>query len=611
MTAAGLALTLACGSETPAGGDEPPPTPPTPVPVADAGLPPAPPAPTPYEEAPEHLIGDPAALIGGSLLATRGGLLVAADPARDHLYVTDPVGQTVVASIRLDAGAEPGRLVEDGAGRVHVALRQTGELVTLTAALDGIGARRSVCPAPRGLAYDASTDSILVACTGGELVTLPSAGGEPTQRVHVMDDLRDIVLTETHRYVTRFRSAELLTLDAEGQVIERRSPLSATVAAGGEGVDLVPNVAIRTVALADGSLVMLHQRSFSTAVEVDDDEGRSRGGYGGGAVAPPECQTGIVQTSMTHFPAEGTTGLRPGPILSRIAVPLDLAVDGERLTVAGGGTEGTGVVARYAVSSLDARSPTDCIEPLEETGGGVGVVDGGGTVYIQRLEPAAVVRMGATGGDETWTWLDPTRQIASPGFDIFNRVTGTVMACASCHPEGGEDGHTWTIGSVPPRRTQTLRGGIMDTQPFHWGGDQPDLATIMTTTFTGRMGGEVLGAIDVAAVGDWIDGLPSFPAPETDRSLAEEGHEAFTTAGCDSCHSGAKLTDNASVAFGDAEAIQVPMLIGVAHRAPFFSDGCAQELGETFDGSCVPEHVPATPLSDAETVALQAYLRSL
>src|ERR1700722_20172024 len=92
----------------------------------------------------------PPPISGGTLLVTRDGTTaVAADPDRDAVYVVDVAGMTLRSTITLKAGAEPGRLVEDGEGRVHVALRGSGALVTLDPATGTVLARRAVCPAPR------------------------------------------------------------------------------------------------------------------------------------------------------------------------------------------------------------------------------------------------------------------------------------------------------------------------------------------------------------------------------------------------------------------------------------------------------------------------------
>ena len=102
---------------------------------------------------------------------------VAADPDRDRVSIVDLPNDEVIGHIALKAGDEPGRLVEDAAGRVHVALRGAGAIATIDVVKLKVSDRRSVCGAPRGIAYDAANDALRVACTEGELVTMPAAGG--------------------------------------------------------------------------------------------------------------------------------------------------------------------------------------------------------------------------------------------------------------------------------------------------------------------------------------------------------------------------------------------------------------------------------------------------
>ena len=82
---------------------------------------------------------------GGNLLVTRDGRAVIADADRDRVIVVE-LGHDTATEIALAAGSEPGRLVEDTAGRVHIALRGSGELLTLTA--QG-REQRHVCGDPR------------------------------------------------------------------------------------------------------------------------------------------------------------------------------------------------------------------------------------------------------------------------------------------------------------------------------------------------------------------------------------------------------------------------------------------------------------------------------
>ena len=107
----------------------------------------------------------PRAISGGTLLATRDGTrAIAADSERDSVYVVNLKTHALDFAVALSAGDEPGRLTEDGAGRIHVALRSGGALATLDpsktssctptprerARPDTLSSRRGAPAAPRG-----------------------------------------------------------------------------------------------------------------------------------------------------------------------------------------------------------------------------------------------------------------------------------------------------------------------------------------------------------------------------------------------------------------------------------------------------------------------------
>ncbi|HZL16818.1 MAG TPA: hypothetical protein VFG23_03625 [Polyangia bacterium] len=120
----------------------------------------------------------PPAISGGTLAILPDGVTaVAADPDRDTIAVANLTTQTLTAKIALQPHDEPGRLVADAAGHVHVILRRGGALVTIDPVAGTIVTRRAACPIPRGVAYDPATDLVHVACMGGELVSFPAAGG--------------------------------------------------------------------------------------------------------------------------------------------------------------------------------------------------------------------------------------------------------------------------------------------------------------------------------------------------------------------------------------------------------------------------------------------------
>src|SRR5207253_4481434 len=126
--------------------------------------------------------------------------------------------------VALSRGAEPGRLVEDGAGRVHVALRGARAIVTIDPASAKIVDWQEVCTAPRGLAWDSAADVVHVACAGGELVTVPAAGGAPVRQLLLERDLRDVVVDGANLWVSKFRTAEVLRVSAQGEIWQRRMP---------------------------------------------------------------------------------------------------------------------------------------------------------------------------------------------------------------------------------------------------------------------------------------------------------------------------------------------------------------------------------------------------
>src|SRR4051812_41758383 len=61
----------------------------------------------------------PPPISGGTLHITQSGLAVAADSDRDLVWLVD-LNTKAVSKVALKKGDEPGRVVEDAAGRIHV-----------------------------------------------------------------------------------------------------------------------------------------------------------------------------------------------------------------------------------------------------------------------------------------------------------------------------------------------------------------------------------------------------------------------------------------------------------------------------------------------------------
>jgi hypothetical protein len=552
------------------------------------------------------------ALSGGTLLILAdGSAAVASDPERDQLSVVD-LSTNVARAVALQSGDEPGRAIQDAAGRVHVVLRRGGAIVALDAKAGTLGARRAVCSAPRGIAYQAATDQIHVACAGGELVSLPAAGGAATRTVTIDRDLRDVVVGAGGTLlVSTFRKAEVLVVGADGTISSRLQPGSGMVPTIlGMPQQRTPSVAWRMVSLGGttGSVLMLHQTGVTDVIDP------TAGGYAG----LKGCG-GIVQAAVsTLTPGGDNPPVATG--MNMVSLAIDLAVSPDQLKVAvavpgNAETQGFPTIVEGSMQTATANG-APC-------GGGLPGVQGvptgqvvavsysqAGVLFAQLREPAMLWR-----ADTGVTIGLATDARADTGHLIFHVNAGGGLACASCHPEGGEDGRVWNFACAGARRTQSIRGGISPTAPFHWDGSETDFSRLMDDVFTGRMAGPSLSTDQKAALQGWVDTIPAMP-PTTglDAAAVARGQALFTDAqvACSSCHAGTLLTNNSTVDVGTGQALQVPSLRGVSWRAPFMHDGCAATLADRF-GTCGggDKHGATSKLAPAQLADLTTYLQSL
>jgi hypothetical protein len=567
----------------------------------------------PWPEALQTQPVAPPAISGGTLAVLADGVTaVAADPDRDRVYAVDLVGHKVVADIALTAGDEPGRVVEDGAARVHVVLRGAGAIATLDLASQKVVARRPVCAAPRGLAWEKATDELHVACAGGELVSLPAAGGAAVRTLQLDRDLRDVVVDGATLVVTRFRSAEVLRLDGSGKVIERTGPVAA------DGFS--PHVAWRAAPIAGGGVVVVHQIESTQVVPT-----MLPGGYGGGFKGADggTDSPGIVQGAVAVIKQGQTPAITPSLFESVLPVDVALSPDGTRFAVVAAGNRGMvskNVFPLYEFSLSDylanispgmaffARSTANTISDAVAV-----AYARDGRILVQTREPATL-QIDAGGQNELTVSLSNVSRYDT-GHAVFHTSTVAGIACASCHPEGGDDGHTWRF-DFGARRTQSLRGGVIERAPFHWSGDLPGLPMLLTTVMQTRMSGPALTAPQASALGGWLDALPDVPkSPPSDAAAAGRGKTLFNdpTVACASCHGGGDLSNRALVDVGTNGTFKVASLVGVGFRQPYLHNGCAATLADRFNPACGggDRHGHTSQLTPGQIQDLVAYLETL
>jgi hypothetical protein len=617
----------------------------------------------------------PPAVTGGTVaVSATGQVAVVSDAERDRIVVVD-IGPTpgVLSTIALNPGDEPGRVIVDDGNRAHVVLRRAGAVATVDLGTLTLTGRRDVCAAPRGVTLT-GPDTLTVACADGKLVTMAASGGAPLRTLALAPDLRDVVVTTTGQLVvSRFKSAEILRLDAAGTVVRRDWPgrvlgqrqVPAPEAERELGLTTVSrtdpfraNVAWRTLPGPDGSVVVVHQRAVEEEIElVPASEGVSS--YGGGDGSAPGC-SGISQNALTVVgPFGATTNLT----VSGAPLPVDAAlVDGGRtvvivhaglrdpeaprpFTVFEGSEDGVPVAGRagglpFGSSTLSVVNvPPPSSFPGEGQGedGAVVASDPGCTiaqatsvstpvvavaaiptlprgVVVQSRQPSALIVLDDIHNDAPRTILFDDGATLDTGFDLFHRDSGGGIACASCHPEGAEDGTVWRFSDTGERRTQSLEANLRGTAPFHWDGKLGSIGSIMSQVFVERMGGVHQSPPRLAALRDWLFALaPPAPMRTAGDPAVERGRMLFESTGCTDCHNGEHLTNNRTANVGTGEALQVPSLVGIGYRAPFMHTGCAKTLADRFDPACGggESHGRVRSLVGGDLTDMVAYLESL
>ncbi|MEO1267710.1 MAG: cytochrome c peroxidase, partial [Myxococcota bacterium] len=224
---------------------------------------------------------------------------------------------------------------------------------------------------------------------------------------------------------------------------------------------------------------------------------------------------------------------------------------------------------------------------------------------------------------------------AQLGRNLFHDATNThltpsgVVACATCHPNGGDDGLVWFLHTTGVsrrlRRTAPAWNARREAAPYHWDGEFATGAELAEDTIQQLMEGDAL-LIDTYAIAAYMDEVPLPPprplTPE-EQALAQEGKRLFesTDVGCTQCHTGASWTNNtfhpqvvppSADPDGAIDTVVTRPLRAVRARAPFLHDGRAGTL-ESIHAEHNPNdtHGRTQHLSPHQRQALRLYLETL
>ncbi|WAS90623.1 c-type cytochrome [Nannocystis punicea] len=550
----------------------------------------------------------PPPILGGTLTLTADDLAIAADPDRDVIHVVDLDAGEVRHTIALKPGDQPHRIALGSDGRAHVVLRGSGSVATIDPLEGTVTARHALCPEPRGIAFDDADTSLYVACAGGSLLHL-TEGGSLLERWELEPDLRDVLIVNGEVKVSLFRSAKVIGLDGSRLAVDSTS-------------DFVPHVAWRTWVTEFGDVAMLHQLASTKPVPINPgpDELPDGGSpYGGGGF----CDTGLVSTAITVFSdGEVRTTQLPG---SKLTVDAAMTADGFVAMAVPGAIRPEDRVKSKRPNQetfftdfpensvrVEHKDQPGCGSPDENDYGQITAVAyaASGRLVMQSREPAQIVILdGPPGGVFEKIALEGEARFDT-GHEIFHRATDSGLSCASCHPEGTDDGHVWDFKDLGPRRTQALDVGLADTAPYHWDGDMADFDVLMAEVLAHRMGGKRQSPERGDSFTRWMfeQQRPAVATGVADASLAAAGETLFVSYGCATCHDGPAFGGQRTERIAGQDK-QVPTLRRISLHPPYMHDGRAPTLEAAIRDMIVTTRSTAAPEADVDAIA--AYLREL
>jgi mono/diheme cytochrome c family protein len=612
------------------------------------------------------------------IASRRGGGPVAlvADADEQAVVVVDLATRAVMGRTPLEG--TPAQLLVTRAGAVMVALRDQARVVELEVHPGhGLRERASIptCDEPFGLA-EAPDGTVLVTCALGHALQ----GFDATTRrsrftVDLPREPRSVRVSRRFRRAYVAHVAEPLLSVVDLAAPERGFATFGIVAAPFETEQglLVPNP-VQGYALAGfGDLIVApHARAVTGDATV-----RTRSSYGGEGEAAVLSQRGMNAVVLDGRAPRIVFGPAPTCLLPRAAVfaagaLLVACADSDEVESIRGPLTGPALAERrgavlpgQALAMPKIAAPAHRLQRRTMTGDfdfqdseldptPLGLLGRGGerrgrtlvgagitglafdpseqlaVVWAQDDRTLGVLRVQAPSDPAVLGLVHIERTAAEPdsarlvalGRKIFHttgdgRIARDGRACASCHPDGLDDGLTWATPDGP-RQTPTLRGRVAGTAPYGWLGRRETLPAHIEQTIE-RLGGRGL-------LRDEIDGLAAYlTAMRTPvqralprASRVEDGAVVFAHV-CADCHepatgfSDGESHDVKSRVKGDlVAAFDTPSLRRVGATAPYFHDGRYEDLRSVLietEGTMWRE--PPGGLRPGDFESLLAYVRSL
>jgi mono/diheme cytochrome c family protein len=579
------------------------------------------------------------------LLARVDDQLVAYVADADDARVRAFDAETFAELGQLDPGGAPAQLAMDKDGRLFASLRDRNQVVAITGAGTdafpfAVVARADVATEPVGLTLSPDGASLLVASGWGHALTglalhdgkLVKAfeldlGREPRAVVTSDDGKRAFVSHAIGADVDVVelpagRLAKGASLNATQFLSQGRFPLGEFKLRSSQGFALA-----RSVTPA-GRVFVPHARVRPALVASMMEEGTAGYGSTGAGIGPTEQFSVAVLDEDTGRPLPRSLDTESG---TTCVLPRAIATtrDGELLVVC----LGTSELKSFDAAAVNPHEALVRSWPVPEGPTGVAVDDAGARAVVWSQFAHAITSV-ALASESSLVLASKKVERAVPssaalerGRVLFHsvdpRISEDGRACASCHPDGRDDGLVWQTPDGP-RNPPMLAGRVDRAAPYGWLGESEDIPHHLKKTFA-RLGGRGLGKDDVDALVAYVKAMPvphasshADGASEPD-ALVAEGRRLYESdaVGCASCHGEDGVVPDTfthnvqSWAQGDRRGVfDTPSLRFLGGTAPYFHDGRYPSLTALLS-STKKTMGHTAQLTDQERGALEAYLRTL
>jgi DNA-binding beta-propeller fold protein YncE len=586
---------------------------------------------------------------GGVVVLDRAAYVAyVADADSSTLHRVDLVSGEVV-SIPLACAPEQLALLgedESGATRVAVALRGCNRVAVVDVSSSGeasVEASVEVPVEPWGLAVTPRGEILVTSAWGHALTALDGETLATRFTVDLAREPRSVVVTRdgrqafvTHAVGDAVSAVELVPSGSgEGSpTVKRISGLSPRYrnavdgAIGARTAHPTTSLAFAAALSESGTRLFIPHLAAQNGQEAVSI---TPGGYGGVPVEEDTTVASVavlaVQTGEWVMPPALKSPMRSfaqtvSPAGATSRQPTAASVLGDAIYVTSYGTS--------ELVELDARSLDPAMAPLRTfaVGDGPAGVDVDpatriAVVYGRFSHDLSIVSLGSGTVDTLPVGADPLPADVSAGRKLFHterdrRISRDGRACATCHPDGRDDGLTWRLGAGP-RQTPTLLGRL-ERGPYGWQAKHTKLEDNVRETLA-RLGGRGLPEARLAELAAYVRrGLvaPARRAP-ADAATVERGKALFQSeaVGCGGCHvleqgtSDRRLHDVASRSkLDDASSFRTPPLLFVEETAPYFHDGRYPTLEALLEDN-LDRMGSTSQLSTADRSALLSFVRSL